>query len=200
MPSNELAFNAWATNCPSSSNTLLALVLDEPTLGETKIFDPSSTLPIPHITLLHGFVELSSDESRLLATQTVANAVKRTLPAPSPSGSNCYLPFNASSLSAFEHRASSTLVCLPDVDSEQGIWLRRLYQTLRESFCQCHEQESRFHRGWMPHCTYRQPRRWLFVLALLTIIFCSYSEPGYFWHDRSCSIKDPGTDFKWKVA
>jgi len=154
MPFNEMASNAWAANCPSSSNTLLALVLDEPTLGETKILDPSSTLPIPHITLLHGFAELSSDESRLLATQTVANAVKRTLPAPSPSGSNWYLPFNASSLSAFEHRASSTLVCLPDVESEQGLWLRRLYQTLRESFCQCHEQESRFHHGWMPHCTY----------------------------------------------
>ena len=151
-------FNSWAAVANPTTESLLALVLqdDSPNINGTALLDPSSSLPIPHVTLLNGFVDLTSDESIHLAFRAVKDAVRQALDSnPSKTWS---LPINRSSLTLFEHRASATMVCVPDVSGEQGgVWLSRLYNTLRATFPLCHEQESRFAGGWTPHCKYESP-------------------------------------------
>jgi endonuclease/exonuclease/phosphatase family metal-dependent hydrolase len=138
--------NAWAATAVPSTDTLLALKLETPNLNMA-LFDPDSSLPVTHITLLNGFAELSSAESRTLALQTVTDAVKTVL----ASTNECAVPFNKDALSVFEHRSSASLVCVPDYGCKEGQWLQILYDVLRGAFRRCDEQEIRFQEGWTPH-------------------------------------------------
>jgi len=144
--------NAWAAAASPTADTLLALVLDEgsSSVRTTDLFDSSSSLPIPHVTLLNGFVDLSSDETTRLATQAVGDVIRQTLTSNDPAQA-WFLPVNHSSLILFEHRASATMVCVPDTTINGGSWLHHVYETLRATFSLCHEQESRFADGWTPH-------------------------------------------------
>jgi hypothetical protein len=142
--------NAWTTTATPTTESLLALVLEDCTVNVTKLYDSTSTLPLAHVTLLNGFVDLSSEETQKLATQAVEDAVRQTLYVQDPTQS---WPFfvDQQSLNIFEHRESATLVCLPSVHENKG-WLQQLYATLRVKFALCREQESRFAEGWTPHC------------------------------------------------
>lgn len=131
---------AWSTCSPLTQDSLVALVLDSEQLPGSPFYDPHSTLPLPHITLLHGFVELPNDESRNLAFETLRSAIGKSVDDPCPQ-----LLFDE--LTVFEHHASATLVAQPAVCS----WLRNLYEALRLAFPQCDHQESRFEGGWKPH-------------------------------------------------
>lgn len=135
---------AWASTAMPTTDTLLALTLEDSRLDNTMLFDPNSSLPVPHITLLNGFAELLSAESCHLAVQAVTDAVAQTLQATT----SCDLLFGNDCLSIFEHRDSATLVCKPK--STCG-WLQTLYSKLRASFRFCDGQESRFVDGWNPH-------------------------------------------------
>ena len=158
--------NAWSASAVPCSNTLLALVLGEEEGYENsdKMYDPQSTLPVPHITLLNGFVELNCKESRFLAKQAVQDAIQQVLVLQSLDGigntqgdndNGLVVPFHKdNSLSIFEHSSSSlscSVVQIPDVSCDRGRWLRQLYATLRSSFRLCDTQESRFQLGWTPH-------------------------------------------------
>lgn len=145
--------NAWATSAIPTKDSLLALVLEDSTVAGTDLYDDTSTLPMPHLTLLNGFVELTSDETEKLAIQAVEDAVRQTMYSEDPK-QEWPLILNHQSLCLFEHTNSATLVCRPSLESEEGAWLLRLYQTLRAKFSLCHEQESRFADGWSPHCKY----------------------------------------------
>jgi endonuclease/exonuclease/phosphatase family metal-dependent hydrolase len=136
--------NAWAATAIPTTDTLLALTLGESNEAQSKLFDPNSSLPVPHITFLNGFAEMLSLESRELASKVVAAAVASILEA-SPSYE---VTFSADSLTVFEHRQSASLVCKPDADCH---WLQALYNTLRAAFRFCDEQERRFENGWSPH-------------------------------------------------
>lgn len=48
-----LHHNAWAVSAQCTMDTLLGLVLPCRRLGQTELLDPASSLPVPHITLLH---------------------------------------------------------------------------------------------------------------------------------------------------
>lgn len=134
-----LDHNAWASTVLPTTDVLLAL-----TLQNDSLVDAASSLPIPHITLLHGFAELMCDESRNHAMQAVEAAVQQTV----ASVRDCAVPFSRESLTVFEHRSSATLVGVPDGPCR---WLKALYQALRTEFRFCDEQESRFLEGWSPH-------------------------------------------------
>jgi poly(A) polymerase len=139
--------NTWAANASATNDTLLALVLE----GSDKIPDLSnktSTLPIPHITLLHGFVELSCGGFYDFAIQGIREAIDS---AQVTCKDQWLLRFTESSLSVFEHRASATLIARPDIDHPTMKWMMQLYKSLTNTFQQCHEQESRFEEGWCPH-------------------------------------------------
>jgi hypothetical protein len=148
--------NAWTAAANPTTESLLALIFEEDSSSfrATKLFDALSSLPIPHLTLLNGFVDLSSDEKTQLATQAVGDAIRKALTI-DHSAQIWSLPIKHSSLTLFEHRASATMVCVPDTESEEGTWLNRFYETLRATFPLCHEQESRFAGGWTPHCKLR---------------------------------------------
>lgn len=141
-------FNAWAANAGLSPDTLLALVLDESELLGPDLFNKTSTLPVPHITLLHGFVELSSGGSCDFARHAIRDAIDSVQDA---SEANWALRFNESSLDVFEHRSSATLIARPDIRHPTMQWLMQLYKALTTTFQQCHEQESRFDEGYSPH-------------------------------------------------
>ena len=134
---------AWSSLSPATSDTLVAILLD-PTVGVdsplSKFHDIQSTLPVPHITLLHGFVELPNTESRDLALNILRETIAKSVPIAGPE-----VVFG--DLAVFEHHASATLVAQP----EPSNWLRSLYDSLRVAFPQCHYQESRFDEGWSPH-------------------------------------------------
>jgi len=139
--------NVWATTAIPSTESLLALVFGDQEDESLRLYDPSSTLPIAHITLLNGFVDLSTTDNQALATQAVRDAVHQALYTSDPL-QEWALEVNDKSLNVFEHRESATLVCTPDKTG----WLNRLYETLRVKFESCDEQERRFADGWTPHC------------------------------------------------
>jgi endonuclease/exonuclease/phosphatase family metal-dependent hydrolase len=143
--------NAWTTTAAPTTESLLALVLEDCTVKGTQLYDSTSTLPLAHVTLLNVFVDLSSEETQKIATQAVEDAVRQTLYLQDPTQS-WPLFVDQQSLNVFEHRESATLVCLPSVNENEGRWLQQLYATLRVKFALCQEQESRFADGWKPHC------------------------------------------------
>jgi poly(A) polymerase len=136
---------AWSCCSHSSTDTLLALCFDRHDLSDN-LCDIRSSLPVPHVTLIHGFVELNNDESRYLALRSIEETITRAL-----EGRSFPLLFDESSLSVFEHRASSSVVYLPTPGSEANNWLQTLYSTLRAVFPQCDDQEVRFDSGWRAH-------------------------------------------------
>ncbi|CAJ1953608.1 unnamed protein product [Cylindrotheca closterium] len=138
--------NVWAATAIPTTDSLLALLFEDQQNDSLQLCDPSSTLPITHITLLNGFVDLSTSDNQALATQAVKDAVHQALYSSSPL-QEWALDINDKSLSVFEHRESATLVCTPDKTG----WLNRLYETLRVTFEGCDEQERRFSDGWTPH-------------------------------------------------
>ena len=134
-------------NAPSSTDCLLALSLDQDHLNGTRLYNPESSLPVPHITLLHGFVTLHSAESRFLASQAVEEVVRSVL-----GDGGCYrIHFDRDSLTLFEHRESATVVAVPSLSCPENDWILQLYQALRQVFRTCNEQEARFASGWTPH-------------------------------------------------
>lgn len=139
--------NVWATTAIPTTDSLLALVLEDPQDDSLRLYDPSSTLPIAHITLLNGFVDISTTDNQALATQAVQDAVQQALFSSGPM-QEWIIDVNGKSLNVFEHRESASLVCTPDKTG----WLERLYKTLRAKFEVCDEQERRFSDGWTPHC------------------------------------------------
>ena len=147
IPEKELGCSLWAQHAVTTHDTLLGLVLGKD-LPRCLQFDnnASSSLPIPHITLLHGFVELCGNMD--LIRQVLLEAIGSTCLA---TGGQSDLVFSSNSISVFDHSLSATLVCCPDTQCSEGRWLKELYQVLRATFPQCHEQESRFAEGWTPH-------------------------------------------------
>jgi len=153
--------NTWAQNAIPSSESLLALILDDEAAhhdgldddGHLNLYSPTSSLPLPHITLLMGFCDLFSDELRSLASQAVKDCVQQALHQDDSAKQSFSLPFCEESLSVFEHTGSATLVALPcaSKNDKQCNWLYQLYETLRACFPRCHDQESRFKGGWQPH-------------------------------------------------
>eukprot|EP00980_Cylindrotheca_fusiformis_P018677 scaffold6219_cov146-Cylindrotheca_fusiformis.AAC.12 len=143
--------NAWATSGVRTTDSLLALVFESQEMAnnpEAKLHDPESTLPLAHITLLHGFVDLSNIEAQQLAIQSVQDAVQQAVYTDDPS-KQWKLEVDDQSLTIFEHRESASLVCVPQKSNDS--WLSRLYHTLRATFTLCDEQESRFASGWTAH-------------------------------------------------
>lgn len=133
---------AWSSCSPLTQDTLVALLLD-PEEHDHTLYDPHSSLPHPHITLLHGFVELSNLESRHHAVATIRKVIDNATPAP--------VVKLAPSLHVLEHPASATLIAEPD----NMAWLQRLYSGLVAAFPQCRGQESRSADGlWRPHGAY----------------------------------------------
>ena len=138
---------AWSCCSNTSSDTLLALCFDHGGTTEVeKLFDQQSSLPVPHLTMLHGFVELNNDESRRLVIKSIEEAILLAL-----EGKRFSLLFDENSLTVFEHRASASLVCIPTQTVDGSWWLGALYSTLRAVFPQCDDQETRFDSGWCPH-------------------------------------------------
>lgn len=138
---------AWSCCSNSCSNTLLALCFDHCGTTEVeKLFDQQSSLPVAHLTMLHGFVELNNDESRRLVINSIEEAVLLAL-----EGKQFSLLFDENSPTVFEHRASASLVYIPTQTVDGSWWLGALYSTLRAVFPQCDDQETRFDNGWCPH-------------------------------------------------
>ena len=137
--------SAWAANAPSSPHYLLAIVLDNPRLEHLKAkHDPESSLPVLHISLLHGFVEADYgclDLVRVSVTRAMHIASSRLSPPETLSVS----------LGVFEHRASATLVAQPNKNDAGSQWLEHFYCALRGMFLQCDEQEKHSAVGWQPH-------------------------------------------------
>ena len=140
--------NAWAASVEPTNDTLLGLVLSETTMGGINFYDPDSTLPLPHITVLHGFAEYNSRLGVNHLIEAVSDAVDVFLRERGDSDS-FNLSFSPSCLDVFQHKSSSTLVALPDVS--QSSWLLHLYRCLMATFPKCHHQETRFESGWTPH-------------------------------------------------
>jgi hypothetical protein len=131
--------------CHNNEGHASPLVLSKSIPGDHTFFDLQSTLPLSHITLLHGFIELDGCKDLLFrALDDVIGATVR-------SESNISLRFTAESIQIFELRSSATLIYCPDLNLEENRWLRDLYGGLRLLFKQCHGQESRFIKGWSPH-------------------------------------------------
>jgi hypothetical protein len=128
---------------------MLAAFLDNPKLQFLKSQnDQQSSLPALHVTLLHGFVQADFGCMDLVksAVQDTLHSVNLAAPPPEP------LTFTKeNSLGVFEHRASATLVAHPDADSQGSQWLSQLYNSLRERFQLCDEQEKHSSTGWNPH-------------------------------------------------
>jgi len=143
--------NVWSKVAVPSTDSLLALVFNDSGCNGVPFYDSSSTLPIAHVTLLNGFVDISSKDRHLLATHAVQDAVKQAFSSNKDSSDLFELYLDKDSFRIFEHGGSATLVCCPDIHSQSGEWLSRLYNTLRAKFVSCHEQESRFLSGWTPH-------------------------------------------------
>jgi endonuclease/exonuclease/phosphatase family metal-dependent hydrolase len=153
---NKIGHNAWSKTANPTTESLLALVFNSSDCNGTTLCDKSSSLPITHITLLNGFVDMSSYEKQKLATQAVKDAVQQMLHSNKSTNQQSthqkwLLSLDKNCFKIFEHRNSVTLVCCPDVKSGCGQWLTWLYETLRSKFSLCHEQESRFASGWTPH-------------------------------------------------
>jgi len=141
---SKVEHNVWATTAVPTTDSLLALVFEDQ--DSLRLYDPSSTLPLAHITLLNGFVDLSTSDNLALATQAVTDAVHQSLHSSNPS-QEWTLDIGDKLLNVFEHRESATLVCTPN----KTRWLHLLYETLRVNFSSCDEQEQRFADGWTPH-------------------------------------------------
>lgn len=139
--------SAWAANAPSSPHYLLAIVLDNPRLERLKAeYDSETSLPILHISLLHGFVE--ADYGCLdLVRATVARAMYVASSYLSPPEALSF------SLGVFEHRTSASLVGQPSMGDAGNQWLENFYCALRGMFLQCNEQEKHSAAGWQPHGT-----------------------------------------------
>lgn len=182
--SNKVICNVWSKAAIPTTDSLLALIFHDSTCNGKVLHDKSSSLPLDHITLLNGFVDISSKESQKLAAQTVQDAVRQTLYSMQSSNKEWSLPLDKNSLRIFEHRSSATLVCCPNIENGNGQWLRWLYKTLRAKFVHCHQQESRFNTGWTPHCelfiSILLPHL-LSLLRLSTLFFDINSFPWFFY-------------------
>lgn len=156
--------NVWSGISYPSSDFLLALLLD----GKQKFYDEKSTLPLSHITLLNGFVDISSIERQNLACQAIESAFEQVS---SHNEMNlCNVSFDYNSFQVFEHQNSATLVCCPDMEEESHFWLKQLYDALRVVFVKCDEQECRFLNGWTPHGKYTFSHTIIFFRVILHIL------------------------------
>lgn len=146
------AHSFWAARTPSSPHYMLSLVLDNPRLERLKTENnPESSLPLLHLTLLHGFVE--ADAGCLdLAKSCVERAI-RAASSSSPTPENLFFSWETG-LGIFEHRDSTTIVGSPDKGKGGTNWVENLYRALRGIFLQCDEQERHSEAGWQPHGTF----------------------------------------------
>ena len=149
--------NAWAASAESTVDSLLGIVLGRSVVGGVSFCDSSSTLPIPHITMLHGFADFGSSQGKSLALQACTNAVDHFLKHQEHDHQDGFsLTFSPSCLEVLSHQSSATLVASPEMERESSSWLRHLYECLIGTFRRCHQQESRFDSGWKPHVSLGQ--------------------------------------------
>ena len=158
--------NAWSMCAIPTNDTLLALLIDDYSCNGVELYNKSSSLPIAHVSLLNGFVDLSSGEQKLLAISAVQDAVRQIF----DSNQLFTLELEKTSLELFEHANSVSLVCCPRVDSNGGKWLSNLYKTLRAKFVHCDNQERRFITGWTPHCKLIKTFCYKYMIGLLLIL------------------------------
>jgi len=144
----------FASNSPPSNHYLLAAVVMNRKLEHLKSrHDPNSSLPLLHITLLHGFVEADYGCLDLVKT-FVRQAIRAATVAVSSSTDESpgHLTFSTpDALDVFEHRESATLVARPDKHCSGTQGLYRRYEALRVQFRSCDGQERHSVRGWRPH-------------------------------------------------
>jgi hypothetical protein len=143
----------WAAIAPPSPHYLLAVILDNPKLEDLKrTFNSQSTLPLLHITLLHGFSEVDC----FCGCLDLANSeVHRSILAASACNVPSLLHFNnQDALNVLDHNASCSIVALPDNDGGFH-WLGDLYRNLRKRFTLCTVQESHGGQSWTPHGEFR---------------------------------------------
>ena len=140
----------WIRKAAPSPHYMLALALENTRLEAIKRkHDPESSLPMLHLTLLHGFVE--ADLGCMdLARQRVDEALAAANRAVRPPRHFAFLP-SMDILDVFEHRESATIAVCPDLKKDSGKWLTTLYDKLRENFPLCDEQEKHSPNRWTPH-------------------------------------------------
>ena len=126
-------------------DSILALVFrPDPDLTSLRsTYCKDSSLIEPHITLMHGFVEVHGS-SLPLALNAISESIKATKP------DDHSLVFSRDSLNVFNHRGSTTVYADPSADAKS--WLYRLYYDLRLRFRQCEDQEKHNKENvWNPH-------------------------------------------------
>lgn len=175
----------WSRHAVSTPDTLLALVIGPEAMPDCLHYDNgSSSLPIPHLTLLHSFVEVSGCLD--VVENLLAEAIKMTSLS---ADANPSLLVTQDSIGVFEHSSSATLVCRPGMKEPLNHWLLQLYHVLRSFFPQCHEQESRFAEGWTPHGKHDSSVV-LYTLPTLTLTSSlKFSEPRILWNRQWCTDK-----------
>ena len=96
-----------STGATPTTESLLALVVHESSVCGTNLYNPASSLSLAHVTLLNGFVDLSSAETQYLAAQAVEDAVRQSLYCPNVAQS-WPLVIGKQSLAVFEYRGDVT--------------------------------------------------------------------------------------------
>lgn len=148
------SLDAWSANAVPTTDYMLAILIDDQVMEQWKHkYDSQSSLLVPHIVLLHGFIEMfpSCQELALRAIRESIMAAAAAAP-PAPTQLSPNLEFDTKkSFQVFEHRLSATLVATPTMNSDGGAWLQRLYNELRMRFRLCTEQEQHSEEGWVPH-------------------------------------------------
>jgi len=146
-----LGMDAWSASIESSNDSLLGIQLGEREIGGVQISDEQSSLPIPHVTLLHGFAAMDSRQATNLAIEACGKAVKIFLEQQDRVGDDGFdLSVDPESLDVFAHQSSSSLVLNL---KRHNSWLSHLYSSFTKVFPRCHHQETRFADGWTPHVT-----------------------------------------------
>lgn len=140
--SSKVDHNAWSHTTISSHESILALLIDDD--SQSSLYDKDSSLPLPHVTLLNGFVDINSREKKSQAIQAVTDAMNDNIFSEDMLKSWTVRVHDGE---VFEHTNSSTAV----LRISSSPWLISLYNTLRLKFKNCDEQEARFVNGWTPH-------------------------------------------------
>eukprot|EP00566_Odontella_aurita_P003773 CAMPEP_0113592498 /NCGR_PEP_ID=MMETSP0015_2-20120614/37878_1 /TAXON_ID=2838 /ORGANISM="Odontella" /LENGTH=1256 /DNA_ID=CAMNT_0000499037 /DNA_START=186 /DNA_END=3956 /DNA_ORIENTATION=+ /assembly_acc=CAM_ASM_000160 len=140
-----MMMHSWAAASSPSPDFLLAFTFyGQDILALKDEHNSTSSCAAPHLTLLHGFAEISHGCEGLV-DRAIRDAVAVAGCTPNAP------PLLTFSLDVFEHRASASLVAIPDDRSSGGSWLRRFHGALSKIFCLCQEQERHNQNGWNPH-------------------------------------------------
>jgi hypothetical protein len=149
-PCTQQYSSPWAAISPPNPHYILAVILDNPKLEKLKrTFNSQSTLPLLHISLLHGFSEVDCFHGCLDLAKSEVHA---SMLAASSSDVPSLLNFREQdALNVLDHNSSCSIVALPDRDDRGFHWLVDLYSELRNRFKLCSVQESHNGQTWTPH-------------------------------------------------